>query len=424
MKKLISVLLVVFMLCSVCLMTTGCKKTNDGSSKEGQLSIWVGEDLEELFTRMAEDYTAETGVPVYVFTYTGLTASDKLALDGPFGKGGDIYVQGGGGDLAKAVEQGLFLELSKEETQLETKYIDGAQQLMQYQGKLYGIPLGIETTALFYNKALLPEFPKTWEELVAFAKEYNYFGEGIKSKNEKFGLLIDYSNPYYTWAFNEAFGGYIFGQDAGGAYDPSDLGIANEGSIAACGFIKELLDSQTIPRDMAITLMQSKFSSGKAAVILDGSWDLGNFRRAGIDVGVVPIPEIPLGNGEYGTPVTFCGGYGLSISSFSLNQEESKKFLEFATRDEYIIEYYEITGRIPSTVSSSENEKILADDCLKGFYAQLEHSYPQPAINELNAVWDPLTASTTAIYVNGEDITETMKKVAEDIRANIQLLNQ
>ena len=159
-------------------------------------------------------------------------------------------------------------------------------------------------------------------------------------------------------------------------------------------------------------------------MILDGSWDLGNFRRAGIDVGVVPIPEIPLGNGEYGTPVTFCGGYGLSISSFSLNQEESKKFLEFATRDEYIIEYYEITGRIPSTVSSSENEKILADDCLKGFYAQLEHSYPQPAINELNAVWDPLTASTTAIYVNGEDITETMKKVAEDIRANIQLLNQ
>lgn len=423
MKKTVSILLVVLMLCSVCLISTGCEK-NDGSSKEGQLSVWVGEDLEELFTKMAADYTAETGVPVHIFTYTGLTASDKLALDGPFGKGGDIYVQGGGGDLAKAVEQGLFLELSKEETQLTSKYIEGAQQLMQYQGRLYGVPLGIETTALFYNKDLLPEFPETWEDLVAFAQEYNHFGEGIKSKNEKFGLLVDYSNPYYTWAFNEAFGGYIFGRDANGAYDPSDLGIANDGSIAACGFIKNLLDSQTIPRDMAITLMQSKFQSGKAAVILDGSWDLGNFRRAGINVGVMPIPDVPLGNGEYGTPVTFCGGYGLSISSFSLNQEESKKFLEFATRDEYVIEYYEITGRIPSTVSSSKNEKILADDCLKGFYAQLESSYPQPAINELNAVWDPLTASTTAIYVNGEDIAETMKKVAEDIKANIQLLNQ
>lgn len=423
MKKVLSVILLAAMLCAICLMGAGCSK-NDGSSKKGQLSVWVGEDLEELFTKMAKDYTQETGVPVHVFTYTGLTASDKLALDGPFGKGGDIYVQGGGGDLAKAVEQGLFLELSKEETQLETKYIGGSQQLMQYQGKLYGVPLGIETTALLYNKDLLPEFPETWEDLIAFARDYNNFGEGIKSKNQTFGLLIDYTNPYYTWAFNEAFGGYIFGQDENGAYDPTDLGIANDGSIAACGFIKNLLDEKTIPADMTITLMQSKFQSGKAAVILDGSWDLGNFRRAGINVGVAPIPEIPLGNGEYGTPITFCGGYGLSISSFSLNQEESKKFLEFATRDEYIIEYYEITGRIPSTVSSSTNEKILADDCLKGFYAQLENSYPQPAINELNAVWDPLTASTTSIYVNGEDIAATMKKVAEDIKANIELLKK
>ena len=111
-------------------------------------------------------------------------------------------------------------------------------------------------------------------------------------------------------------------------------------------------------------------------------------------------------------------------TSPSLNQEESVKFLKFATKDEYIMEYYELTGRIPSTVSCSQNPTILADDCLKGFMAQLANSYTQPAINEMNAVWDPLTASTTAIYVNGEDIATTMKKVAEDIKANIELLHQ
>lgn len=421
MKKLLSTILIAIMLCSLCLAITGCK--GDGSSKEGRLTVWVGTDLEELFTQIAKDYTAETGVPVSVFTYTGLTASDKLALDGPFGKGGDIYVQGGGGDLAKAVEQGLFLELSKEDFQLESKYISGAQELMQYQGKLYGVPLGIETTALMYNKDILPEFPETWEELVDFVQGYNHFGADIKTKDQLFGLLVDYSNPYYTWAINEAFGGYIFGQDADGAYDPTDLGIDNEGSIAACEFIKGMIDNKTIPTDMTITLMQSKFQSGKAAVILDGSWDLANFRKAGINVGVAPIPALPTGDGSYGTPVTFCGGYGLAVSSFSLNQEESKKFLNFATKDEYLIGYYEITGRIPATVSSSENETIKADECLKGFYAQLENSYPQPAINELNAVWDPLTASTTSIYINGEDIAATMHKVAEDIKANIELLN-
>ncbi len=424
MKKLLAIALTLLMLCSICLLG-GCSTKNDGSSKEGQLSVWVGEEMLDMFTKIASDYTAETGVPVYVFTYTGLTASDKLALDGPFGKGGDIYVQGGGGDLAKAVEQGLFLELSKEDTQLETKYISGAQWLMQYQGKLYGVPLGIETTALFYNKDLVTDVPETWEELIALAKEFNYFGEDIKSKDAKYGLLIDYCNPYYTWAFNEAFGGYIFGKDDSGAYDPTDLGVDNAGAIQGCEFILNLITDQVIPTDMTISLMQSKFSSGKAAFILDGIWDLGNFRRAGVNVGVIPIPAIPVGDGEYSYPVTFSGGYGLSVSSFSKNPEEAKKFLNFVTsNDAYLMDYQEITGRIPATVSCSQNEAILSDDCIADFYAQLEYSYPQPAINELNAVWTPLTASTTAIYINGEDITEVMKKVAEDIRANIELLNQ
>ena len=421
MKRIAALLLILSMLAAPFALT-GCK--GDGSSKEGELAVWVGESLEDMFKVIAKDYTKATGVPVHIFTYTGLTASDKLALDGPFGKGGDVYVQGGGGDLAKAIEQGLFLELSKEDTKLETKYISGAQTLMQYQGKLYGVPLGIETTALMYNKDLLPEFPGTWEELVEFALSFNHFGKDIKTRDQRFGLLIDYTNPYYTWAFNEAFGGYIFGKDATGAYDPTDIGIDNEGSIQACYFLKDLIDRKVIPTDLAITLMQSKFTSGRAAVILDGSWDLANFRNAGINVGVVPIPLIPQKDGTGSHAVTFCGGYGLAVSSFSLNIEESKKFLEFATQDKYVMDYYRVTGRIPSTVGCSENEEILKDDCLRGFYAQLEYSYPQPAINELNAVWDPLTASTTAIYINGEDIPTTMHKVKEDIVANIQLLTQ
>ena len=48
---------------------------------------------------------------VELVPYTGVSATDKLALDGPAGNGGDVYVQGGGGVLAKAVDQGLFMEL-------------------------------------------------------------------------------------------------------------------------------------------------------------------------------------------------------------------------------------------------------------------------------------------------------------------------
>lgn len=392
-------------------------------SKKGRLAIWVGEQLQEMFEKIADDYEKETGFPVVVNTYTGLTASDKLALDGPFGKGGDVYVQGGGGDLAQAVEKGLFKELSASEMELETKFISGAQGLMQYKGKLYGVPLGIETNAMFYNKDILPEFPETWEALVEWAKSYNHFGDGIKTKEEKFGLLIDYTNPYYTWAINEAYGAYIFGKDKDGNWNPQDIGIDTDGSIEATKLIKGMIDEKVIPTNMAITLMQSKFTSKKAAVILDGSWDLANFRKAGINVGIAPIPSIQISDTERGIPVAFSGGYGLAVNSYSLNPDESVDFLKFATRDEYVLEYYNATGRIPATKGCEAMDEVANDECLKGFYKQLEYSYPQPSINEMNAVWDPLTAAATAIYVNNEDIATVLHKVKNDVLENIKLLN-
>lgn len=394
-----------------------------GVSKKGRLAIWVGEQLQEMFEKIADDYEKETGFPVVVNTYTGLTASDKLALDGPFGKGGDVYVQGGGGDLAQAVEKGLFKELSASEMELETKFISGAQGLMQYKGKLYGVPLGIETNAMFYNKDILPEFPETWEALVEWAKSYNHFGDGIKTKEEKFGLLIDYTNPYYTWAINEAYGAYIFGKDKDGNWNPQDIGIDTDGSIEATKLIKGMIDGKVIPTNMAITLMQSKFTSKKAAVILDGSWDLANFRKAGINVGIAPIPSIQISDTERGIPVAFSGGYGLAVNSYSLNPDESVDFLKFATRDEYVLEYYNATGRIPATKGCEAMDEVANDECLKGFYKQLEYSYPQPSINEMNAVWDPLTAAATAIYVNNEDIATVLHKVKNDVLENIKLLN-
>jgi arabinogalactan oligomer/maltooligosaccharide transport system substrate-binding protein len=418
--RFVTCLAVAGCLCGTALLG-GCA-SDTGRSKEGRLSLWVGEQLEDMFKQMAKDYTEETGFPVVVNTYTGLTASDKLALDGPFGRGGDVYMQGGGGDLAKAIEQGLFLELGKEEMELETKFIEGAQGLMQYKGKLYGVPLGTETNAMFYNKDILPEFPETWEEMIEWVKEYNDF-VGQPERKKQFGLLIDYTNPYYTWAINEAYGAYVFGKDEAGNWDPTDLGFDTEGSIKAYEMMKGLIDDKVIPTDMAITLMQTKFRSGKAAIILDGSWDLANFRKAGINVGIAKIPDIQISATETGTPVAFSGGYGLAINSYSLNPEESKDFLKFATQDKYVMQYYEATGRIPATVGCSESEAVLADDCLAGFYAQLEDSYPQPSINEMNAVWDPLTAAAVAIFTNNEDIAKTLHKVKSDVEANIKLLS-
>lgn len=138
-------------------LLSGCGEAL-GASVEGRLSVWVpeGQNIMDMFEDMAADFEAETGTPVSIIPYMGLSATEKLELDGPFGKGGDIYIQNGGGDLAGAVEKGLFMALSSEELGLDTALLPGMSELMEYQGVPYGVPLGAETNVMFYNKEILP----------------------------------------------------------------------------------------------------------------------------------------------------------------------------------------------------------------------------------------------------------------------------
>ena len=94
----------------------------------------------------------------------------KIELDGPAGVGADIFVAPH--DHIGALVNGGHV---KENTMANFKadFIPAAQKGASYKGKVYGYPIGIETYGLFYNKALVKEPPKTWDELKAFAKGFN-----------------------------------------------------------------------------------------------------------------------------------------------------------------------------------------------------------------------------------------------------------
>lgn len=428
-KKVVSIVAASVLAVSGVIALAGCQEDN-GYSKEGRLAVWVGDGLQEMFETIAEDYEEATGTPVFIKSYTGLTAAEKLALDGPSGRAGDIYVQGGGADLANAVDRGLYLEVDKDAVDFDTRFVEAGQELMSYNGKAYGVPLGTETEAIYYNKTLISEEVaegfETWDDLVTWVKDFN-------SKNSgKYGFQFDYTNCYYTWAFNEAFGGYIFAKNADGTYDVEDIGIDNDGSVAAMEFMKKMIDEGVTPKDMTNAVAAVEFQNGNLAMIYDGSWNLTNYRNAigAKNLGVIKLPYIPEADKTFedgtegdGVPVAFGGGYGLAISAFTLNPEESMDFLDFVTsNDEYVLEYYRVIGRIPATVSCADNEEVLSDIALKGFYAQMESTTIQPPVSELAAVWTPLGSAATDIFTNNQDAEAVMVATKQAVIDAIELL--
>ncbi len=98
---------------------------------------------------------------------------------------------------------------------------------VRYNGKLIAYPIAVEALSLIYNKDLLPNPPKTWEEIPALDKE-------LKAKG-KSALMFNLQEPYFTRPLIAADGGYAFKYE-NGKYDIKDVGVDNAGAKAGLTF--------------------------------------------------------------------------------------------------------------------------------------------------------------------------------------------
>ena len=166
-------------------------------------------------------------------------------------------------------------------------FLDMARVGATYDGVVYGYPLGSETYALFYNKDILPEAPKTWDEVVAYAKKFNN-----KAEN-KYALVWPVADGYYGYMFMESFGAPLFGPKGN---DRKQHNLNSPAAIKGLTYFqnlrKQILD---IPAaDASGDFCNAEFTEGKAAMIITGPWKINDFKKAGINFGITTVPAFTL----------------------------------------------------------------------------------------------------------------------------------
>src|SRR5687768_7502193 len=186
------------------------------ASKEGTLTLWVHEGAVAAVEKVSADFTAKYNVQVSVQQVGFGDIRDQLKLAGPAGEGPDIIV-GAHDWLGELVQNGLLEPL---DLGAKAEMIDPvALQAFTYDGKVYGLPYGLEAIALMYNKDLVPTPPTTWEELKTIAKQLQ------DEKKVDQGYILQSGDPYHAYPIITGFGGYVFGRDAEGNYNPKDVGL-------------------------------------------------------------------------------------------------------------------------------------------------------------------------------------------------------
>lgn len=392
----------------ICCMSllVGCgqssKKSDEGESKE--VVVWsylMDNEVEEL-NKVAQEWGKENGKKVKVIKDNSQFQSFLQAANSS--KGPDLVFGITHNNLGTFEQAGLLAEVPKDLVNRNDYVNDSVWDAVSYDGKTYGIPISMETYALFYNKDKVKEIPKTIEDLVSQAKAYG-----------PSGFQFSMNEFYYGAAFVQSYGGYIFGGEKG-SIKVDDIGLANDGAIKAYKFLQDLVQKDKfMPADITSDIANSSFKTGDAIFYIGGPWDISGFKDAGVNFGVVNIPKI---NGVEAK--TLMGVQAGFVSSKSPIQEDSWNLMKYLANNTGE-RLYKVGNRIPVIKAELNKDEIKNNEFTQGFLAQTNSAVPMPNVPEIESIWKPMENMTRIL--NGEDPATVAKDIEKAVKDGIEASN-
>ncbi|MEX2535421.1 MAG: maltose ABC transporter substrate-binding protein [Trueperaceae bacterium] len=378
---------------------------------QNELTIWTHftetRELEWLKSQ-AVSYEEETGVRVDVVEVPFDDIRQKLVLGAPQGDAADLIVTIPHDWLGELASSGVLEPLG---SLVETAELDilepVAVEALSYQGRLFGFPMFMEGIALLYNRELVAQAPETWDEFLAVAR--------LHTTDSTFGFLYQLDIPYYGYGWWKSYGGYIFGESAEGGLNAQDIGLGGEAGYQAANFVKDLrYRYQLVPEGIDYPVANSAFIDGAAAMILNGPWAVGDYRQAGLDFGIAPMPAPPGATEPWGPLV---GVQGIVLNAYSTEKEAAAQFAEFLVQPSRQVSFNQAGGRIPVAIQAAET---LADDpIVQGFSSSIARGTPMPSIPEIGPAFDAwMNALQLVLQSPDSDVEAIIDSMVEQLEGN------
>lgn len=289
------------------------------------------------------------------------------------------------------------------------QFFPGALEPAMVGGTLWGVPDNYGNhLMLLYNKDLIAEPPATFEELIEKAKEL--------TKGDIQGFAYNLNEPFWGAGFYGAFGGWPLDENDKPQFN-------NEAFINYLKFVKSLKDQGVVPQECDYNCADTLFKEGKAAMIINGDWSLGDYVKAlGDKLGVAPVPPI---NGKPYTEMT-SGKYFMvfkGVLDDPAKKDAVVKFITFMTSADVQKRWLEEFKRLPSNKEVAKDPLITNDPILAGSMAALSNGRGMPTAPEMRCAWDawrPALEGVMAGITTPEDAAAAAQKSADECVATLQ----
>jgi maltose-binding protein MalE len=289
--------------------------------------------------------------------------------------------------------------------------------LTWYKGHLYQVAdkLGNHLT-LVYNKKLVPVPPSTDEELIALGRKLTVDLNG-DGKPDRYGLTWNYTEPFFFIPFMTGFGGWIMDEHGVPTLD-------TPGTVDALEFIKQLRDVyRIIPNEADYNIADILFKDGNAAMIINGDWSWSGYLRAGLDIGVAPLPRITRTGLWCGTMVS-PKGFSINVNIAENKKKWVLELIRFLMSEENQMEATRELFTMPTLRSVQGSDFVKNNEILRNSQIAIDHGRPMPVVPELRAIWDAMRPSYQAVLAG----TKSAEQAARDMQAlalrRIQEMNE
>jgi arabinogalactan oligomer / maltooligosaccharide transport system substrate-binding protein len=395
--------------------TTGTPETPSGTAAPVRdanvdLVIWTDADRSAAVQKYADQFAAENGVTVKVQISTDTRAQFKDATK--VGKGPDVIV--GAHDWLGELVQNSTVAPVNLSSDVAAKFLPKAIEATKFNGQSYGVPYAVENIGLMYNKDLVPNPPKTMDELVATGEKLVKEG---KAKQVLSQFVSKVGNAYFAYPYLSAFdGGGIFGTTADGGYDPNKVIVDSPGSIKGGEVLADLGKQKVLSTNVDDTNQDALFDTKAAPFMISGPWSVAKAKEAGINYGIAPLPSLTGG----GPMKPFLGVQMFYVSSKAKNAALAQEFVtNYIPRKDVQLALFEV-GKRPPALKEAYDQVAASDPDVKAWYEAGVDGAPMPNIPAMNSVWGPFGQATADIIAGKAGAQARLDAAAKEIEANIK----
>jgi arabinogalactan oligomer/maltooligosaccharide transport system permease protein len=248
--------------------------------------------------------------------------------------------------------------------------------------------------ALVYNRRLVAAAPTTTDELVKLAVA-NTLDEDGDGRIDRYGLVWNYTEPFFAIPFVTGFGGWVFREPETTPPVPDLDTTAMTGALA---FIRDLREvHQVAPANCDYELADSLFKTGRAAMIVNGDWSWSDYlENPEIDAAVAVLPTVTT-TGLPMRPMVAPKGYSLNANATGPAADAAMGFVRHMTSDAVQRRLVQRLRMLPARAAVQDDPVFAADATLAASRSQLENGRLMPVATELRAVWDGMRPAYQAV---------------------------